>query len=444
MNTPICDFVQNYISRDASRFHMPGHKGASFLGCEPMDITEIGGADVLYSPDGIIAESENNATALFGSAHSFYSAEGSSLAIRAMLGLLRLGITDRKPLVLAARNAHKTFIYACALLDLHVEWLCPERFLSPCDCNIPPHVLQKRLSEMPEKPDAVYVTSPDYLGNIADVRGLSKVCDRFNIPLFVDNAHGAYLRFLEPSLHPLDLGAAVCCDSAHKTLPVLTGGAYLHISKKAPAAYLAAARKYLSLFASTSPSYLILASLDRCNAHLADGYGEKLAKTVQKLKKVATRVSKFGFCVLECEPLKLVINAKKSGYRGDILASLLSERNVECEFADPDYLVLMVTPETRDSDLERLVTALAELGARPALPETEHTVPPISVCLTPREAIFAPSEAVPVKESVGRICAAPTVACPPAVPIVISGERISESHVRLMQYYGHESVDAVK
>ena len=129
MTTPIADFVKAYAKRGVSRFHMPGHKGRSVIGCEGLDITEISGADVLYSPDGIIAESENNASRLFGSAHSFYSTEGSTLAIKAMLALIKKSApVGRRTKVLAARNVHKAFIYACALLDIDAEWIYPARF----------------------------------------------------------------------------------------------------------------------------------------------------------------------------------------------------------------------------------------------------------------------------------------------------------------------------
>ena len=115
MTTPIADFVRSYAARGGARFHMPGHKGASFLGCEALDITEVTGADVLYAPEGIIAESEANATDLFGSSHTFYSAEGSTLCIKAMLALAVAGRGER-PWILAARNAHKTLLSAAALL----------------------------------------------------------------------------------------------------------------------------------------------------------------------------------------------------------------------------------------------------------------------------------------------------------------------------------------
>ena len=249
MNAPIHEFVRRYIESGAARLHVPGHKGVGPLGCEAWDITEIAGADALYEADGIIAESERNASALFGSGATFYSAEGSSLCIRAML---HLALTHRpasaaRPVALAARNAHKAFLYAAALCDFDVQWLWPEAETSLCACPVSPEALSRTLDAMKEKPFCVYVTSPDYLGGMQDIRALADVCHARGVPLIVDNAHGAYLKFLPESLHPLDLGADLCCDSAHKTLPVLTGGAYLHISRNADPALIAAAKDALAL-----------------------------------------------------------------------------------------------------------------------------------------------------------------------------------------------------
>ena len=226
MNTPIVDFVRRFAEEKRTRFHMPGHKGSPRLGYETMDITEVAGADVLSCPTGIIAESEENATALFGTAHTFYATEGATLAICAML---RLVLNDAKagspPTVLAGRNAHKAFLYGAGLLGFNVQWLYPEREGHLCACSLSPEEVESALVSCTEKPLAVYLTSPDYLGNVLDIAGISAVCRRFDVPLLVDNAHGAYAKFLSPSRHPIDLGATMCADSAHKTLPVVTGGA---------------------------------------------------------------------------------------------------------------------------------------------------------------------------------------------------------------------------
>ncbi len=440
MTTPIFDFVQGYAGRDVSRFHMPGHKGESFLGCEALDITEIAGADVLYAPDGVIAESEENATSLFGTAHTYYSAEGSSLAIRAMLALVSRGKANVR--ILAARNVHKAFVYAAALLDLRVDWLFGDGG-HIVTANITAEAVRTALAAATVLPDAVYVTSPDYLGNLADIEGIAAVCRAFGVPLLVDNAHGAYLRFLSPSRHPIDLGAAMCADSAHKTLPVLTGGAYLHIAKGFEE-YTEGARDALSLFASTSPSYLILQSLDLCNRYLANGYAKRLRDTVFVLDDLRARLSEQGVLCFSNEPLKLVISACALGYTGEGLADCLREKGIEIEFADGEYTVLMATPENTERDFVRLYDALAALSRRApiypsAMPKLDVPDPVLSI----RAAMLARHTRVPVRAALGKICGAPTVACPPAVPIVISGERITESAIALFERYGIGAVDIV-
>ena len=299
MTTPIVDFVRQYAQSGTARLHMPGHKGQSLLGCEPWDITEIRGADELYEAEGIIAQSEANATRLFGTAHTYYSTEGSSQCIRAMLCLAMQGAprTGKRPVLLAARNAHKALLYAAALLDFDIRWLwpAPEDTGALCSCPVTVQALSTTLEELAGQgrtPFGVYLTSPDYLGGMQDIAALSAVCDAHGVPLLVDNAHGAYLRFLPGgSRHPIDLGAAACCDSGHKTLPVLTGGAYLHLGPKAPVQEESTVRNALALFGSTSPSYLILQSLDTCNRLLSTDYPARLQECCDRLAALRARLN---------------------------------------------------------------------------------------------------------------------------------------------------------
>ena len=296
MTTPIVDFVRSYAKSGTARLHMPGHKGQSLLGFEPLDITEICGADELYASEGIIAESEANATRLFGTAHSYYSTEGSSQCIRAMLFLALQGAPQngKRPVLLAARNAHKALLYAAALLDFDIRWLWPSAQAEGalCSCPVTAEALTGALHAMAQQgntPFGVYVTSPDYLGGVQELPALAAVCRAQGVPLLVDNAHGAYLRFLPQNCHPIAQGAAMCCDSAHKTLPVVTGGAYLHLAHDAPVLNEAAVRGALALFGSTSPSYLILQSLDACNAMLAGDYPRRLEKLGIRCKRCCAR-----------------------------------------------------------------------------------------------------------------------------------------------------------
>ena len=445
MTTPVWDFLRRYQEEGRTRFHMPGHKGRGPLGCEQWDLTEVPGADSLYEAAGIIAGSEQNAADLFGSGATFYSTEGSSQCVKAMLFLaLQNQAADTPPVILAARNVHKSFVHAAALLDFQPVWLWPEGEASLCACPVTAEGLERALSALETPPAAVYVTSPDYLGNLQDLRALAEVCHAHGTLLLVDNAHGAYLRFLERSLHPLDQGADLTCDSAHKTLPVLTGGAYLHISKTAPAGLRENARAALALFGSTSPSYLTMASLDLCNAWLAGEGPERIRSAAARLGALKEELTRRGWALAGDEPLKLTLDAARSGWEGPALAGLLRRGGVEPEYADRDHVVLMASGSTEEAAFRRAAEALQESGPGPA-----RACPTLSPArgervLSVREALLAPQETVPAAESLGRVCGAPTVSCPPAVPVAVSGERIGQEALALFQYYGVEAVAVLK
>lgn len=500
MNTPIINFINKYRASDTSRLHMPGHKGKSLLGFESWDITEIKGADELYDAEGIIAESEANATALFGTGRTLYSTEGSSQCIRSMLFL---ALTHRPagsdPVILAARNVHKAFIYSAALIDFQPEWLWPEEFSSLCSCEITPSMLEDVLKNRACPPAAVYITSPDYLGHVADVKGLAEVCHRYGTRLLVDNAHGAYLKFVtglespkadvgdhlrqgkrgsantlkggssegtSGMAHPIGLGADMCCDSAHKTLPVLTGGAYLHLSENMNQEFGDEAKHAMAMFGSTSPSYLILASLDACNQYLSDGYEQRLADFIKKIDQVKQQLREQGWEILPSDPLRITIHAP-SGMSGYELASILREAGGECEYADPDDLVLMLTPENTDADLDVIRKAFEKkeeacsCGQDINRKETGYVqkdnweeagygqnkllkLAKGPQMISVRQAIWSLHELIPASESEGRICATTTVSCPPAIPIVVSGEIITKEAIDLFAYYKVRMVDVVK
>lgn len=421
--------------------HMPGHKGAGILGFEGMDLTEISGADELFAAEGIIKESEQNASSLFG-CPTYYSTQGSTLCIQTMCTILCQDAKSKgkNPKILAGRNAHRSFIHAAALLDFDIAWLYGNSdYLS---CKIHAEDLEKAIIE--SLPTAVYLTNPDYLGNLLDIQSLANVCKKHNVLLAIDNAHGAYLRFLEPSLHPIDLGADLCCDSAHKTLPVLTGGAYLHLSDSLNQVWKNDVKHFMEYFSSTSPSYLIMASLDATNEVLDTTFKKSLSECIQRVDGLKNTLTQHGYTILFGEPMKITISTKEFGYTGNEIANLLMECDIYPEFYDSDYIVLMPSPYNTKDDLKRLETCLCGIDRKPILINKPPKLEQSKKAMNVRQALFSSSITLDVSKSLGQVCSSVTVSCPPAILPVIPGEVISESSIEVMKYYGIETVRVVK
>ncbi|MBQ9897889.1 MAG: aminotransferase class I/II-fold pyridoxal phosphate-dependent enzyme, partial [Ruminococcus sp.] len=401
METPIIDFLEKYAAGDVLRCHMPGHKGRPVPGGAELpfalDITEIHGADSLFEADGIIAQSERNMSSLYGSAETVYSAGGSTLCIQAMLALMK----QEGRVVCAVRNVHRAFLNAAALLGLEVRWIMPDFPEGILSGVLDLKKLEEELSRC-SVPACVYVTSPDYTGRLADIAGISAICRKFGMPLLVDSAHGAHLAFFAEPLHPIQLGADLCCDSAHKMLPALTGAAMLHTSR---AEYAGRLKQAMSLFGSTSPSYLTMASLDLCTRYISERIRSDISRDTEYISKLRTELS--GRLIFaEGDPFHITVRAAQSGFSGTELARLLRERGVECEYADSDIVVLLMSPMNGEADYERLGKALAgAAGAaqkRKSAPETVTLELPVQV-MSIREAAFAPSEEIDAEAAEGRI-----------------------------------------
>lgn len=441
MKTPIVSFLKSYQEKSPVRMHMPGHKGAGILGFEGMDLTEIYGADELFAAEGIIKESEQNASSLFG-CPTYYSTQGSTLCIQTMCTILCQDAKSKgkKPKILAGRNAHRSFIHAAALLDFDIAWLYGNSdYLS---CTISTETLEKEILE--NNPTAVYLTNPDYLGNLLDIKSLASICKKHDVLLAIDNAHGAYLRFLEPSLHPIDLGADLCCDSAHKTLPVLTGGAYLHLSDSLNQVWKNDVKHFMEYFSSTSPSYLIMASLDATNEVLDTTFKKSLSECIQRVDVLKNALIQHGYTILSGEPMKITISTKEFGYTGNEIANLLMECYIYPEFYDSDYIVLMPSPYNTKDDFERLQKCLCGIERKSILVNKPPKLEQSKKVMNVRQALFAPSMTLDVSKSLGQVCSSVTVSCPPAILPVIPGEVISESSIEVMKYYGIETVRVVK
>lgn len=327
MRTPVHNFIEDYCSAGSERCHTPGHKGA----LNPRDITEIGGTAE------IIAKSAANAAEIFGAKATLYSCSGSTLAVSAMLA----PFANKR--VTAARGVHRSFVDAAVLLGCEVDWVYGDENLA------------ERINGQTA---AVFVTNIDYYGRTADIGSIAENCRESRLPLLVDNAHGAYLAFTD--CHPIKLGAAMSADSAHKTLPALTGAAYLHFSHDCPDVHIEKASAAMELFGTSSPSFLILDSLDLCNRHLADEK-DRAYRAFEAVAALKKNLCGAGYALLESDFLRVTVNANAYGYGGAELAREMSLGGVTPELSDDSRVVLLFSTLTETSATSRVFNAMRVL-----------------------------------------------------------------------------------
>lgn len=427
MATPLYSALLRHRNKKTAPFHMPGHKNnptalpADLL---RLDYTEIPDTGSLFDSTGPFPQAEALAAGLFATARTCLSAGGCTLCIQTML---RLAL-PRGGKLLCSRVIHRSAVNAMALLGLEPVWAMPDA------------VAQAAASA----PDirAVYVTSPTYYGQILDIPAIAAACRERDIPLLVDNAHGAHLMFTKPKLHPLAAGASMTADSAHKTLPVLTGGAWLQI---ADPHFADGAKQAMELFGSTSPSFPILASLDLCREWL-----QKNRQAIPRLQRQVAEIRQLalsrGFTPPpgQTDPVRLTLDTAAAGLPGTEAAALLRKAGVEPEYADSRYVILIPSPFNTEEDFTRLKDALLTLPTgRPM--EPVPALPPFPpVRTTPREALLSPGESVELTDSVGKIAAEAACPCPPGIPIVMPGELITKEAAEFLRGYGFLRIKVLK
>jgi arginine/lysine/ornithine decarboxylase len=405
--TPLHDFL---LAHKGLSCHTPGHKGT----LNPLDLTELNGTLEL------IEQSERNAAELFSAKRTLFSCSGSTLAIFAML----TPFAGKK--VRAARNAHRSLIDAAILLDIEIERA----------------VNNHRQNRGGTDGSPLYVTHIDYYGNTVNVGSLAD-----STPVLVDNAHGAYLVFTDN--HPIRQGAAMSADSAHKTLPALTGAAYLHISGTFRCPYYeTSASDAMRLFGTTSPSFLILDSLDLCNRHIALEKERALAAfdCVAKLKE---QLSDHGYNLRNTDSLRITVNTNEYGYSGGDFAKQLAANGVNAEMNDNKYVILLFSTITDVSDTDRVFAAMRKIPKKTAITNgfdfanmmiVDHSLVPNVNC---RKAYFSQKRTIPTAEAVGEVCAGVHVTTPPCVPLIIPGETVSREISETLVQCGLREIDII-
>ena len=441
-NTPLYTALTAHREAQRSSFHTPGHKCApSALPADllSLDLTELPDTDSLYEADGPIAAAEQKAAQLFQTRRTLFSAGGCSLCIQAMLFLA----APQGGTVIFDRILHRSAVNAMALLDITPVWVAPR---ADAGKGLPgrmhPDDVATALKKHPDA-RAVFVTSPDYYGVLADIPALSSLCRNHGVPLLVDNAHGSHLRFMEHNLHPAALGASAVACSAHKTLPVLTGGAWLHLQDETLAD---GAKEAMALFGSTSPSYPIMASLDLARDWLEREGQAAFGVLVQRVAAIRLLAEQLGISspLGLCDPARLTFCTADLGIPGTEAAAHFRAWGVEPEYADGAYLVLIPSPFNTEADFARVEAALQALPKRAPLP-VSAAIPALPQAeLSPRRALFAARETIPLAHSAGRIAAETACPCPPGVPIVMPGEKIAPEIIDFLRRYGFFSIKVVK
>jgi len=433
---PLYDAITAHNAKSTASFHTPGHKThANFLNniTIAFDTTELPDTGSLFDGNDAIEASEKLSAAAFGAGLTLFSAGGCTLCIQTMLSLA----TESGSQIIMARHSHRSAIHTAALLDLKPIWLWSKTGEQTCVEDV-----RAALTSNPSV-KAVYLTSPDYHGNLADIPAISTECQKFGVKLLVDNAHGSHLGAF--NLHPLSLGADMTADSAHKTLPVLTGGAFLHISDHSEYSYQRA-KSAMSLFASTSPSFPILTSLE-----LAREWWEQSGKA--EYEKIAVMVGSFtqsararGIAVPQntlCDPARLTLNTSLIGMTGTKAADYFRANGCEPEFSDSQHVVFIITPFNTAEELSHLGHIISSIPISDPLPDEKPSVQPPDTVMTPRAAMTARQAEIRTIHSVGEICAAPLCPCPPGIPILMPGEKIQPSHIPMLLAAGYEWLNIV-
>lgn len=484
--TPLLDALVAYTEERPAYFKIPGHRYERGIsprwrqwtgdGVFRFDLTEAEGLDDLHCPRGVIREAQELTAEVFGARRSYFLVNGTTCGNEAML-LAAVGEGDE---VLVPRNAHKSVLMGLILGGARPVWMMPEMDGETGLCGvITPQAVEEKLRNHP-RCRAVFLVSPTYYGVCSDVAAIAEVCHRHQAVLLVDEAHGGHLYFSDKLPRGAILqGADLCAQSMHKVTGSLTQSSLLHVgSDRVDEGRLAGS---LHMVQSTSPSYLLMTSLDAARYELAL-HGREMVERARTLAENAReRIGKIpgircygreilGKAVFELDPTRLVITAAGLGLTGYQLADLLYDRyRVGMELADQRHVVAVVTYANEEGEMDRLADALEDIsrkyyepgrkcpkncpggkdpeeersGSRKSAGENQDTsfVPslPEYVC-SPRKAWFARKQTIPWKEAAGKVAGEALIPYPPGIPLVNPGERVSREIWEYMERYRREGL----
>ncbi|WP_411167982.1 aminotransferase class I/II-fold pyridoxal phosphate-dependent enzyme [Clostridium sp. MB05] len=450
--TPLFDALKEYVNRDTLPFHVPGHKKGvgidkefkDFIGENPfkIDVTVFKLVDSLHHPTGPIKKAQELVADAYGSDASFFSIHGTSGAIQAMI----LAVVNDGDKIIVPRNVHKSVTSGIILSGAVPVFMEPEidKKLGIAH-GVTPETVEKTLKENPDA-KAVLIINPTYYGVATDIKKIADTVHSYDIPLIVDEAHGPHLAFSEKlPMSALEAGADICAQSTHKIIGSLTQGSLLHVKSK----YVDPKRiqQILNLMQTTSPSYIIMASLDCARRQIALEGKDLLEKTIELCKYTRDEINKipgfycFGEEVLgkpgsySFDSTKLTISSRELGITGFELDMILADKyHIQMELSD-FYNVLAVGSfgDTKEG-MDRLLSALKEISneyygkKEPVQDFLDIPAIPRKV-LNPREAFYSDKISIPLNDSIGKISGEFLLAYPPGIPVLCPGEEITQEVV---------------
>ena len=451
--------LEIYSQEDYYPFHMPGHKrNPDTVNTDlpfDRDITEIEGFDNLHHPEGILKKAQETAANVYGTKECYYSVNGSTAALLAAVS----AAVPRKGQILVARNCHKAVYHALYLRNLIPTYVYPQMDQKWwINGGISPDKVERALAENPEI-KAVLLTSPTYDGVVSDIEKIAEIVHRYEIPLIVDEAHGAHFHFSNyfPT-SAAELGADLVIQSFHKTLPSMTQTAVLHNCSDRVDSRLI--RRFMGIYQTSSPSYILMASIDACMDTMAAEGNRMFRDFTRILEQTRKRLSVCKYIrlvdpvkgkngVFDYDRSKLVFSTRASLLSGSDLYHILLDRyHIQMEMESENYVLAIASVGDREEGFERLCQAIEELDQEQAdlikagIPAEEnkkldtrsmHFV--LTQMMSMADAMEAPTEKCPLEESIGRISAEFAYLYPPGIPLITPGEQITGQFIRNMRIY---------
>ncbi|WP_016949390.1 aminotransferase class I/II-fold pyridoxal phosphate-dependent enzyme [Anabaena sp. PCC 7108] len=456
--TPLIDALKACTTRPHAPFYTPGHKRG--VGISPLltdligkdvfraDLTELAELDNLFKPENAILAAEELAAEAFGAEKTWFLVNGSTCGIEAaILATCRMGEK-----IILPRNVHSSVISGLILSGAMPIFIQPE-YDEDLDIahSVTPEAVKAALATHPDT-KAVLIVYPTYDGICGNLQAIAQLTDQYNIPLIVDEAHGAHFHFHpELPISALSAGADLTVQSIHKTLGAMTQASMLHIQGKK--IDIDRVNKALQLVQSTSPSFILLASLDAARQQMAI-HGEKLMSQTLLLAKearielhqipglstsLANQKKSPGF--IDLDRTRLTVNVRKLGLTGFAAEDILNEKfAVVPEFSSWQNITFIISLGNTKTDITNLVQALNNLThitpltseCQPCKNKNDDIIANV-VSIFPREAFFANSEILPLEKTQERICAEIICPYPPGIPLLMPGELITESALKYLQ-----------